>query len=115
MTKKTRVLIRSEHTSTVEKKPETYGLSKENYLKFCHDLESCRNDKGQWDYLKVIAFARKLLDHKEIPSILPFNQYETPMSEAEAQKMVKEYFEDHDPLELNPWVIKDDDKERGKD
>lgn len=114
MTKKSsNVLIRSEHESTVEKKDETYGLSVEEYTKFYLDLEACRNDKGQWDYFKVLKFAQDLTNFKEVPGTVPFNKYETPVSEMEMSKMVKKYFKDHDPLKINPWA-EDDDKKSGK-
>lgn len=98
MSKSAEVIVRSEHVKVSVAKPETYGLSLDEYTSFCNKLESCRNPVGKWDYNKVRAFAKELLDYNDTPKDLDFRIF------VKSEKEINEYLEEHDPLEINPWV-----------
>lgn len=118
MNKKTQVLIRNEHVATKKENPNDYGLGSSEYAKFCADIESCRNDKGRWDYDKFVALAHKLVSWKAdapetwVPEPESTNKPNYDFSHfVKTEDEINTYLEEHDPLSINPW-IKDDKKKK---
>lgn len=95
MTKPSNVVVRNEHTATAKEKPETYGLTDEEYVQFCRDLEACRNEKGRWDRDAFLTFAEKLLGAEKVKEI---------KKAVRVEYLRAKYLEEHDPLKINPWI-----------
>jgi len=81
---------RNEHMAIAKEEVESFGLDEQEYVRFCRDLEACRNEKGKWDYTKVKAFAKELLKISDDDKGHKKRKYER-------------YLKEHDPLEINPW------------